>query len=272
MAYRDGVPTLPRLVATDLDGTLLGPDSRLSARTIDALRRTHGAGTLLVAATGRSHRTALPLVAPAGVFAHAVCSNGAVAVDVASGVIVDATAIDDRLVEAVAGLITASLPDAGLAWENHEGFGLDGTFAVLRPDTAAIVAATGAVSMQGVVKVMVAHPELTHDALLDALRSILDSEVTVETSGAGFVEITAAGVDKAFGLARLCDRLGVQADEVLAFGDQPNDQAMLGWAGRGVAMANAHPRVLAVANEVAGHHADDGVAEALEALLSAGRA
>lgn len=262
-----GTPRRTRLVATDLDGTLLGRDSRLSERTIAALRRAEAAGMHLVAATGRSHRTALPLVAPAGVFAHAVCSNGAVAYDIAARRVVDATPIDDAVTDAVAATVTAGLPGAGLAWESQEGFGLDRTFAALRPDTAAIARAHGAVSPRGVVKVMVAHAELTHDALLDALRSLLDSEVTVETSGAGFVEITAAGVDKAYGLARLCERLDRTPDEVLAFGDQPNDEAMLRWAGRGVAMANAHPRVLAVADEQAGHHADDGVAEVLETLF-----
>jgi len=95
--------------------------------------------------------------------------------------------------------------------------------------------------------------------------------VVATHSGAPFVELSAAGVDKAFALAELCRALGIGPGEVVAFGDMPNDLPMLAWAGRGVAVADAHPRVLAAADEVAGPSAEDGVAAALERLVLAVR-
>ena len=87
------------------------------------------------------------------------------------------------------------------------------------------------------------------------------------SSSSGLVEISAAGVTKAAGLAWYCDRLGVTAADVLAFGDMPNDVPMLTWAGRGVAVANAHPAVLAVADEVTTANTEDGVAAYLEKIF-----
>ncbi len=88
---------------------------------------------------------------------------------------------------------------------------------------------------------MIAHEELVLDELLDAVRPLLPPDLEVSSSGASFVEVTAPGVDKGAALARLADRLGLGAEHVVAFGDQHNDLAMLAWAGRGYAMANAHP-------------------------------
>ena len=87
------------------------------------------------------------------------------------------------------------------------------------------------------------------------------------SSSSGMVEVSAAGVTKAAGLAWVADRLGVPAHEVVAFGDMPNDLPMLAWAGWGVAMGNAHPAVLAAADDVTGSNDDDGVAAYLERLL-----
>jgi hydroxymethylpyrimidine pyrophosphatase-like HAD family hydrolase len=87
------------------------------------------------------------------------------------------------------------------------------------------------------------------------------------SSYTGLVEISAAGVTKAAGLAWYCERAGVTAEEVVAFGDMPNDVPMLTWAGRGVAVANAHPAVLAIADEVTSANTEDGVAAYLEKLF-----
>jgi hydroxymethylpyrimidine pyrophosphatase-like HAD family hydrolase len=81
------------------------------------------------------------------------------------------------------------------------------------------------------------------------------------------MEISASGVSKAVALSRLADELGVPADEVVAFGDMPNDVPMLGWAGHAVAVANAHPDVLAAADEITASNDDDGVAQVIERLL-----
>ena len=81
------------------------------------------------------------------------------------------------------------------------------------------------------------------------------------------LEISAPGITKASGLALVCAELGIEPADVAAFGDMPNDLPMLGWAGRGVAVANAHPDVLAAADAVTASNVDDGVAAHLEHLL-----
>ena len=107
--------------------------------------------------------------------------------------------------------------------------------------------------------------------LLARIRSLGLDGFELTHSGAPFVEVLAPGVSKAWGLQQLCTRLGIDAEEVLAFGDAPNDAEMLAWAGRGVAMANAAPVTLAAADEVTVSNLDDGVAQVIEAALTADR-
>jgi hydroxymethylpyrimidine pyrophosphatase-like HAD family hydrolase len=94
-------------------------------------------------------------------------------------------------------------------------------------------------------------------------------DAVVTWAGLRLVELSAAGVTKAFALERLCHRLGIAADEVVAVGDMPNDLAMLDWAGTAVAVANAAPEVLEAADEVTAANTDDGVALLLERILQA---
>jgi hydroxymethylpyrimidine pyrophosphatase-like HAD family hydrolase len=120
----------------------------------------------------------------------------------------------------------------------------------------------------GVSKLMVAHPDLRRDALLSALRPVLVDGLVATASSVPFVDIAPPGVDKAFGVARLCGRLGIDRSEVAALGDHINDVALLRWAGRSVAMGDAHPEVLAAAGEVTATCEEDGAARWLEALLA----
>jgi hypothetical protein len=261
-----------RLVATDLDGTLLGPDGVLSARTVAAVRAAHAAGVTVVAATGRSHHTALPRVAPAEVVRYLVCSNGASLYDCTAGAVIDCHPIAPASLSALVDGVRRELVDACFGWEESDGFGWESAFHSVRPDVeqhrATVVPRLGAPWPDGVNKLFVAHGELQREHLLDAVTPLLVDGLVATCSGARFVEVTGAGVDKAFGVARLCARLGIVPDEVLAIGDHLNDLAMLRWAGRGVVMASAHPAVLAEAAEIAPSNTDDGVACVLEALLS----
>ncbi|MCC5951149.1 MAG: Cof-type HAD-IIB family hydrolase [Acidimicrobiia bacterium] len=263
------MPTPVRLVATDLDGTLLGPDGQLSDRTRAALDAARAAGVVVAAATGRSHRTALPRVG--NHVDWAVCSNGAVLYDVGHGVVDVHHPIGPELVARLVADLAAHIPEIGLAWETVDGFGADEAFHRMRPHTERLLltAPLGDLleSNAAVTKVLVAHPSLVQDMLLEALRPVLPVEVEATTSGADFVEVTADGVDKAFTVGLLAERLGIERHEVLAFGDHLNDLPLLSWAGRSVAMANAHPAVLDVVAEHTDHHADDGVARVLETLV-----
>lgn len=260
-----------RLVATDLDGTLLGPDDRLSARTVAAVRAAHEAGITVVAATGRSYHTALPRVAAAEAVRYVICSNGASLYDRFAGAVVARHPIAERSLPQVVEVLRRELGDTCFGWEEPERFGWESDFLHLRPEVegtpASVVPRFLAPWPAAVTKLYVGHRELHRDRLLTAVTPHLIDGLVATCSGARFVEVTGAGVDKAFGLAGLCARLGIAPDEVLAIGDHLNDVAMLRWAGRGVAMGGAHPAVLAAAGEEAPGCADDGVACVLESLL-----
>jgi hydroxymethylpyrimidine pyrophosphatase-like HAD family hydrolase len=104
--------------------------------------------------------------------------------------------------------------------------------------------------------------------LLPLAQAVAGADAVVTRSGLELLEISAAGVTKASALRQLCDDLGIGAAEVVALGDMVNDLPMLRWAGRAVAVANAHPDVLAAADEVIGGNADEGVAAYVERLLA----
>lgn len=261
-----------RLIASDLDGTLLGPDAALSSPTISALRAVHDAGVIVVAATGRSHRTAVGKVAPAGVVAWAACSNGATLFDLGSDRVDHHHRIDDAIVEdAVAGL-RGDLPGVAFGWESPAGFGLDEGFRRLQPRVDEFGDTYRDPPMNShpreVIKLLIAHDELVANDLLERIRPGLPAGLRASCSGAAFVEVSAAHVGKAAAVAALCERLGVERADVVAFGDQDNDRDLIEWAGTGVAMGNAHPSVLAVADDVTGTNAEHGVAAYLEAALA----
>lgn len=118
-------------------------------------------------------------------------------------------------------------------------------------------------------KLYVQHPGMDDDTLVKVAREIVGNLVDVVMVGPGIVEILPLGLTKATGLSLAARRLGVKAAETIAFGDMPNDIPMFAWAAHGVAMANAHPELKAVADEVTTSHQEDGIAVVLERLLDA---
>jgi Cof subfamily protein (haloacid dehalogenase superfamily) len=269
-------PPPPRLVATDLDGTLLGPDGRLSPRTLAALDAASEAGITVVAATGRSFRTAVPRVAPSPALRHLVCSNGAVVYDRESATVVEHHPLAAASVPAALAALRGGLAGVRFGWESPSGWAWEEAFVDSRPqmdddtDAGSVVAGLGP-PFPLVTKLFVGHPELVRDELVAAVAPLLVDGLVVSTSGAGFVEVTGAGVDKAFGVALVCARLGVERREVVALGDHLNDVPLLRWAARSVAMGGAHPAALAAAGEVTASCADDGAAAVLESVIAGAR-
>ena len=264
----------PRLVATDVDGTLLGPDEELSARTQAVVGRMVAAGVPLVLATGRPPRW-IPRVCDAlGVYALTVAANGAVLYDAATDRVLAAETLDtDALAEVVAGL-RAAVPGCGLAVERVGAGAFDRADEQFVSEPAYVHAwplpdhryvAPGELLAEPVIKVLARHPTLDSATMAASARRAVGHLVDVTYSaGGGLLECAVLGVTKAHGLALAAAHLGVDAADVVAFGDMPNDLAMLAWAGHGVAVANAHPDVLYVADEVTASNLDDGVASVLE--------
>ena len=120
------------------------------------------------------------------------------------------------------------------------------------------------------LKLMVWHERHGAHDLLALLPTLLDHSLAVTHMGADCVEVGPAGIDKAIALAWLCDHLGIDRADVVAFGDEYNDHEMLRWAGRSVAMANAGEATRALCDETTSSNADDGVAAAIERILAGG--
>ena len=269
-----------KLLASDLDGTLLGPDTRVADRTAAALEAAAAAGIEVVVATGRSHWTALPILEELACVRWVICSNGATVYDRQRGEIAARRLLSAELVDLVVGRLRAAFPTVGLAWECATGLVQDERWMVNRVATnPAVVASshepvTSELDLMAgeIVKLLVAHDHLVTYEWLAAVLPHMPEGVSVSTSGAQFVEVTAIDATKAEALRQLCGQLGVNRAHTIAFGDHANDLAMLGWVGTGFAMANAAAHVLAEADAVAPHHAEHGVAQVIEALLGASAA
>lgn len=258
----------PRLVASDVDGTLLGLEEQPSRRTVDVLRRVHAAGVPFVLVTGRPQRWMTDLLARIGVPGPVVCANGAVVYDPADDAVLHAELIDPVLLSDAADALRTALPGCGLAVERLDPqrpflCEPDYRHAWANPDHTTV--APGELLGHPAVKLLARLPGMTSDAMAEAIRALLRDAVEVTFSSRnGLVELAAPGVTKGSGLAIVARHAGVLAEHVVAFGDMPNDLPMLAWAGHAVAVANAHPAVLAAADEVAGAHVEDGVAAVLE--------
>jgi Cof subfamily protein (haloacid dehalogenase superfamily) len=268
---------LPRLIASDLDGTLLGPDRNLTPRTIAAVRAAVAAGIEFVLVTARPPRTVSALADQLGGQIVALCSNGAIVTDFGTGKtdIVRTFTADDGA--AIIEYLRAELPEAGLAVETGWEVYLEESLTVARDNDQwqQILTADLAASMRAapsIVKILARSALRTADEMVEIAERTLKVPAEISHAGGrGLLEIGPVGASKASGLQWLCADRGIDPAEVVAFGDMPNDLTMLRWAGVGHAVANAHPRVLAAADQVIGHHAKDGVAAAIEALLSSGQ-
>ncbi len=256
----------PRLVATDLDGTLLGSDGNVSPRTEKVLRRVEQAGVPFVMVTGRPPRWMATVSDQTGHRGLAVCANGALVYDLHSREVVRSSLLGASDAADVAQALRAALPELGFAVERIDGtFGHETAYVPSFEHPGSQVQALADLLAGDVVKLLARHPSLTADELLAAATAAVGDDVTLTHSSAeGLLEISAAGTTKATGLASLTDDLGVDAAGVIAFGDMPNDLPMLAWAGRSVAVANAHPDVLTAADEVTGTNDEHGVAQVLE--------
>lgn len=263
-----------RLVATDLDGTLLRGDGTISERTRSVLARARDAGIAVVLVTARPPRTVRQLVRALDVTGLAICLNGAVVYDLDRDVVVRQSPLRAEVVAQLVDALRAAAPGVRFALMYGERWGWEPAYAALDPEVRTWCGTDGIegdalalCAAEPVSKLIVRHPELSAAELLPIARDVAGEVAHATHSGAPFVEISAADVHKAWALEALCDELGIPASGVVAFGDMPNDLPMLRWAGYAVAVANAHPEVLAVADAVTLSNEEDGVAVVLERLL-----
>ncbi len=266
--------TLPALIACDVDGTLIDDDEKVSPRTRTAVRAAVAAGAHFVLATGRPPRWVRPVVDALGFAPTAVCANGAVVYDPATDRVLSARTLPVDALGELAELATRLIPGAGLAVERVGRSAHDTAtpqfisspgyeHAWLNPDNTEV--SIEDLLSAPAVKLLIRKAGARSGDMAAALGKHLGDagDLTYSTDN-GLVEIVPPGISKATGVAEVARPLGITDDDVVAFGDMPNDVPLLLRAGLGVAMGNAHPEALAAANEITAANTDDGVARVLE--------
>ncbi len=262
-----------RLVASDLDGTIVRRDGTISARTLQALRACELAGVDVVFVTGRPPRWMAPVAQATGHHGIAVCGNGAVVYDLAAERVVRTRALTGTAVRDTVSMLRKALPEAVFALETLTGYRREPGF--LPHHEAAVAAMVGSIDQlladgPRVLKVLCRDETSRADPMLAVARQVLAgiSEPVHSDARGSMLEVAALGVSKASTLAELAAERGIRARDVVAFGDMPNDVPMLRWAGRGFAMVDGHPEAIAAADGTAPACGDDGVARVLERLLA----
>jgi Cof subfamily protein (haloacid dehalogenase superfamily) len=255
-----------------MDGTLLRSDETVSAETAAELNRWRAQGVPVVLATGRPPRwmTGIREVVGEGT---AVCCNGAVLLDLADLSVVDEDPLEPDVLREVTAELRRRQPGTWFAVEYGLEFRHEPVYRPRWDVDAPGVAEASLEEMvrQPVAKLLARHEDLPRDEFVALVEEVVHGRATVtHSSSDALAEISALGVTKATGLAKVAARHGVDPADVVVFGDMPNDVAAFDWVreagGRAVAMAHAHPEVLAAATDVTATNDEDGVAAFLRSL------
>lgn len=262
-----------RMVATDLDGTIVRPDGTISPRTIAAFDACERVGVDVVFVTGRPPRWMDAVVEQTGHRGVALCANGALVYDLANERVVRSHTISRADALEVRHRLAQAVPHATFALETLAGFRREETY-LTRWDTGAESLVGPVEDMlvddPGVLKLLCRNESGNSDELLALARGLLDGLATPTHSNPNdtLLEVSALGVSKAHTVSELAAERGIEQRDVVAFGDMPNDLELLAWAGRGYAMTGGHPDAIAAAPHLAPSCEDDGVARVVEQLLA----
>jgi Cof subfamily protein (haloacid dehalogenase superfamily) len=260
----------PRLIATDLDGTLVHSDRSISPRTKAAVLAVQEAGAQFVMVTARPPRWLHDLADLVGAHGVAIVANGAILYDVVRRKAIRTALLDPSVALEVALAIRAEVPEVEFAIERTDRYGQEPRYLNRWPtpdDT--LIAEVEELLSEPAAKLLVRHPSWHSDDLLARIAPLAGTRVTASHSGGhSLVEISASGVSKAAMLAEFAADLGISADQAIAFGDSLNDLPMLAWAGTSYGVANAHAEVLAMVDVVCPTNDEDGVATVLEELFN----
>jgi Cof subfamily protein (haloacid dehalogenase superfamily) len=262
----------PKLIATDLDGTIVNHDGTISERTVTTFKRARDMGVEIFFVTGRPPRW-MPEIREAFGFGNAICGNGAMLYDLLGDKVLEEwlISVDDQL-ETVKRLRLA-IPEISFAVESHSYFHREKAY-IPRWDVG--LDNVGVNEIEGIIQspalkllARCSAQNISSDAMLDIAIPVLDGLVTVTHSNPhdSLLEISAINVSKGATLAKMAARLGIDAADCVTFGDNPNDFSMLAWSGRSYAMASGHPDGATIAKSVAAPCEEDGVAKAIDALL-----
>jgi Cof subfamily protein (haloacid dehalogenase superfamily) len=263
----------PKLIATDLDGTICPHDKPISERTIQTLTKAHESGVKIYFVTGRPPRW-MKQIKDAFYFGEAICSNGAMLWDIQGEKVIEEWRITPADLRETVIRLRKALPDVHFAFENHGDFRREKRY-IARWDVGVDNEGMDDIldhAENGAVKLLVRGSDKLFDSdeLLAAAHRVVGDIVTVTHSNPweSLLEISAHGVTKGDTLATLCERMKIDREDVVAFGDNPNDFSMLEFAGRSYAMSDGHPDAIKYATATAPPCDEDGVAQVVEELLN----
>lgn len=268
-----------QVVACDLDGTVVRLDGTVSPRTLAALAACDKAGVIVVFVTGRPVRWMAPVIEMTNRSGFAICSNGAVSLDLADSRIIELRPLTAKAVLECVERLRQALPPVVFAVDTLNGYGCEpGYFPDAPRKEDLVIGSLSAVLNQGPPPVKLlcrlasnsVPPAMTADEMLSLAQKVLAdiAEPTHANPSDSLLEVAALGVSKASALSIFVDSVGLTPQDVVAFGDMPNDIPMLRWAGHGYAMADGHPDAIAAASAVAPPCHDDGVAQVIERILA----
>lgn len=263
------------MIATDIDGTMLRSDGSLTPRVKAALEAAAEAGIHVVPATGRPLLIAHDVIDQLGLDDYWVFANGAVTRHLGRDELIRGFWMDHEVTRDLLGLLRRDLPGAGFAIEFEDTVAFEAGFELVVPnppdeppvDDLAAALHDSEVHWQRVQKILVYDLTLEVEELFRRVSRVVGKRAAPSYSGLNFIELAAGVVTKATALELLARDLRIDASEVISFGDNHNDLAMLRWAGRGYAMANATADAKAAADEVIGFNDDDALALKIEQLL-----
>ncbi|MBA3944935.1 MAG: HAD family phosphatase [Herpetosiphonaceae bacterium] len=263
-----------RLLALDLDGTILSPTGELSSAVQHAIADTQARGVRVTLATGRTFTATLPFIKLLDIHEPVICYQGGLLIEpVTREIYHHAVMPNDLAVEAVQLLLTMQLPVVvfideiqyiaayGPEINEYNALHPEGVHIVVEPNLAGLVATTAPLKL-----LFIAESDVVTQALAELVVHFA-GRLTALRSHANFGELTPLGVSKGAALQQLAQRLGIAREEVIAIGDQENDLPMIRWAGLGLAMGNAIPEVQAAAKAVLPPVWEDGVAWAINTYL-----
>ncbi|KAI7886020.1 hypothetical protein K492DRAFT_203566 [Lichtheimia hyalospora FSU 10163] len=281
-----------QLIASDLDGTLIVGGfnaGKISPRTVSALHAIENKGLRIIFASGRPTRTMIHAVDQAEGLSHllCICCNGAQILDSHTRTIIKKFSIPPDHVRAIIKQVKNALgPHVLMAAESDVHYKSDSGFheqcgkvmqgkpvLVDQDPIEGFLTKPDSEEQDTVENLLLTHRTWPASQLYEFLRTQVFADpkweqiIHLTFSSSHFVEICAAGVSKASALAYLCNKLDVDPNNLIAFGDMPNDIEMLKFAGIAVAMGNAHENVKAIADLTTETNEDDGVAVVLEKIV-----
>lgn len=266
---------ITKIVASDLDGTLLAPNHQLSEFSKQTLKALHEQGYTFIFATGRHHVDVAGIRAQVGIPAYMITSNGARVHDQHDQLMYSKN-VPAELVQPVIDIVKQD-PEIFVHLYQNEEWRLNCEDEVMRKFheetgfTYKVYDIDNAPT-DGIAKIFFTHPGQDHEHLVgfeNQLREAFGDQLNIAFSTPWCLEVMAAEVSKGDALKAVAESLGLTLENCVAFGDGMNDVEMLSMAGKGLVMETSHEKVKKALpdNEIIGSNADDAVAHYLQKHL-----